>query len=76
MVQDGNTALLMAALCKQVDVVKVLLEAGADKTIRNKVIPFNQPNCMLLRLKNDWICVHYSAEKRQRSTQILKKSRI
>ena len=35
--QDGDTALLLACREGKVDVVKVLLLAGADKTIHNKV---------------------------------------
>ena len=35
--QDGDTALLLACREGKVDVVKVLLQAGADKNIQNKV---------------------------------------
>ena len=35
-VQDGRTPLYWAALYGQLDVVRALLNAGADKTIANK----------------------------------------
>ena len=35
--QDGDTALLLACREGKVDVVKVLLQAGADMNIQNKV---------------------------------------
>ena len=35
-VQDGRTPLWYAACCGQLDVVRALLNAGADKTIANK----------------------------------------
>ena len=35
--QDGDTSLLLACRNGKVDVVKVLLQAGADKSIQNKV---------------------------------------
>ena len=35
--QDGNTALMVACIEDKVDVVKVLLQAGADKDIQNNV---------------------------------------
>lgn len=37
MAQDGNTALLMAAKHGHADVLKLLLEAGADANIENEV---------------------------------------
>ena len=36
MAQDGNTALLMAAKHGHADVLKLLLEAGADANIENR----------------------------------------
>ena len=37
LLQDGDTSLLLACREGMVDVVKVLLQAGADKKIQNKV---------------------------------------
>ena len=37
LLQDGNTALLLTCIKGKVDVVTVLLQAGADKSIQNKV---------------------------------------
>ena len=37
LLQDGDTALLLACTEDKVDVVKVLVQAGADKNIQNKV---------------------------------------
>ena len=36
-VQDGYTALMVACVRDKVDVVKVLLQAGANKDIQNNV---------------------------------------
>ena len=48
LLQDGDTALLLACTEDNVDVVKVLLQAGADKNILNNV-----RNVVLL-------CMYYS----------------
>ena len=37
MIQDGYTALMYASENSNIDIVKLLLQAGADKNIQNKV---------------------------------------
>ena len=37
MIQDGYTALMYASEKGNIDIVKLLLQAGADKNIQNKV---------------------------------------
>ena len=45
--QNGETALMLAARCGCSETVKALIEAGADITIRNEVSSWNQPSSII-----------------------------
>jgi len=52
--QDGNTALIKAAFEGHLEVVKQLLEAGADKDVQNKVRPWGLRARRRARRRGAW----------------------